>query len=177
MNHCHVFYGYELKIQHSKLGNKHETNKHFCSGLHKIQTGNEGGLTALEKNACQWLLKINNPAYKSLKSKTVDLLSDENDVEVVESEEFNLGSMLETHVSQEQSKMDSSVSKYVNTNHFLSSAAIVECLWSKFDALVPQRREGMSPMLIEAILFLKENRDLWSMTEIREALRRVKSNE
>ena len=36
------------------------------------------------------------------------------------------------------------VSDYVNMDHFLASAAIaiVECLWSKFDALVPQRREG-----------------------------------
>ncbi len=71
--------------------------------------------------------------------------------------------MLETHVLQKQSKLDSSVYKYVNTNNFLSSAAIVECLWSKIDALVPQCYEGMSPMLIEVILFLKEKRDMWSI--------------
>ena len=47
-------------------------------------------------------------------------------------------------------------SDYVNTDHLLASAAIVECLWSKFDALIPQRREEMSPLLTEAILFLKE---------------------
>ncbi len=35
----------------------------------------------------------------------------------------------------------------------------------------------MSPKLIEAILFLKENRDMWSMTEIHDALHRVKNNE
>ena len=35
----------------------------------------------------------------------------------------------------------------------------------------------MSPLLIEAILFLKENCHLWSIEDIREALRRVKENE
>ncbi len=69
------------------------------------------------------------------------------------------------------------MSKYVNTNHFISCATIVECLWSKFDASVSQHCEKMSPMLIEAILFLKEKRDVWSLTEISEALCRVKTNE
>ena len=73
---------------------------------------------------------------------------------------------------------EKTVSDYVNTDHLLASAAIVECLGSKFDALVPQRREGMSPLLTEAILFLKENIDLWStIADIRNALRRVKNND
>ncbi len=42
-------------------------------------------------------------------------------------------------------------------------AGIVEHLWSKFDALVDQRRSGTSPVMIEAILYLKENSDLWSI--------------
>lgn len=46
-----------------------------------------------------------------------------------------------------------------------------------FDALVLQRREGMSPLLIEAILFLKENSHFWSIKDIREAFRRVRENE
>ncbi len=35
----------------------------------------------------------------------------------------------------------------------------------------------MSPLLTEAILFLKENIDLWSIADIRNALSRVKNNE
>jgi hypothetical protein len=31
--------------------------------------------------------------------------------------------------------------------------------------------------LVEALLFLKENSDLWSIKDVREALRRVKENE
>ena len=66
----------------------------------------------------------------------------------------------------------------LNRNDFLlGSAAIVECLWSKFDALVLQRRRGMSPIMVEGILYLKENRDLWGIEDVKEALRRVKENE
>ncbi len=52
--------------------------------------------------------------------------------------------------------MNSNMSKYVNTNYFLLSVTIVECILSKFSALVPMHCEGMSPILIEAILFLKQ---------------------
>ena len=31
--------------------------------------------------------------------------------------------------------------------------------------------------MVEALLFLKENSDLWSIKDVREALRRVKENE
>ena len=54
---------------------------------------------------------------------------------------------------------------------------MVECLWSKFDALVPQHREGISPVIIETIISLKENCDLWSIKDIPEALGQVKLNE
>ena len=58
-----------------------------------------------------------------------------------------------------------------------SSAEIAERLWSKFDALVDQRRSGTSPVMIEAILFLKENRDLWSIHDVCTALEKLKKNE
>ncbi len=53
----------------------------------------------------------------------------------------------------------------------------MERLWSKFDALVDQRRSGMSPVMIEAILYLKENRDLWDINDVRTALRMLQDNE
>jgi hypothetical protein len=58
-----------------------------------------------------------------------------------------------------------------------SSAGIAERLWSKFDALVDQHRSGTSPLIIEAILFLKENCDLWSIHDVRTALNKLKKNE
>ena len=52
---------------------------------------------------------------------------------------------------------------------------MAESLWSKQDALVDQRRSRMSPSMTEAILFLKENRDLWGMQQVREVLMRVQA--
>ena len=68
-------------------------------------------------------------------------------------------------------------SQYTKAKEYDISAAISEYLWSKFDAMVPQRRSGLSPTVIEALLYLKENRHLWSIANVKEALRRVKANE
>ena len=62
-NKNHYFYGYELGRRHSKLGNKHETNTAFCSGLNKIQNKKSSELTPREKKACQPLLKKNHPKW------------------------------------------------------------------------------------------------------------------
>ena len=67
--------------------------------------------------------------------------------------------------------------EYVDTSFVLASAAVAESLWSKQDALVDQHRSGMSPSMTEATLFLMENRDLWGIKHVREALRRVKDSE
>lgn len=171
----HPLYCCEWKYTHSKRGNKHETNKFFCSGLNKIQTGKERQLTAIEKQECEWLLKANHPAYKV--NKEDDAPSEDATPTATESEDFNFRDLLNSSAESAELERAITESDYVNTDHLLASAAIVECLWSKFDALVPQRREGMSPLLIEAILFLKENCHLWSIKDIREALRRVKANE
>ena len=65
-------------------------------------------------------------------------------------------------------------SNYIACSFIGSSAGIVEHLWSKFDALVDQRRSGTSPVMIEAILFLKENHDLWSIHDVCTALKKPK---
>ena len=67
-------------------------------------------------------------------------------------------------------------SDYIDRLFIGSSAGIVECLWSKFDALVDQRRSGTSPVMvmIEAILFLKENHDLWSIHDVYTALKKLR---
>ena len=157
---------------------QHETNKPFCSGLYKIQTKKEETMNARERTACKWLLKQNTPAYQ------IEQITDNTDDRSEESlpnpsdlNDFSMGLLLDDTMEEAQRQLDEANSEYCNTDHFISSAAIVECLWSKFDALVPQRREGMSPVLIEAIIFLKENRDLWSIKDIPEAIRRVKDNE
>ena len=62
-------------------------------------------------------------------------------------------------------------------SHWIAIIIIEFCsLWSKQDALIDQRRSYMNPSMTEAILFLKENRDLWGIEQVREALMRVKAN-
>ena len=58
-------------------------------------------------------------------------------------------------------------SRYINCDFILGSAAVVESLWSEQDNLLAnKRRRGMSPMVVECILFLKKNRDLWTIKDV-----------
>jgi len=49
------------------------------------------------------------------------------------------------------------------------SAAVVESLWSMYDAFNTKRRRGMSPITVEMILFLKKNKDLWGIEDVAKA--------
>ena len=83
-------------------------------------------MNALEKTACEWLLKENNPAYKA---------ADEDDAEVemvtptaaadVEEEAFSFGDLLASSAESAAKEKEKTESDYVNTDHLLSSASIV----------------------------------------------------
>ena len=66
---------------------------------------------------------------------------------------------------------------YINCEFIPCSAAICECLWSKKDVMLPQRRSGISPVMSEQLLILNENLELWNVDDVAEALRRVQENE
>jgi hypothetical protein len=61
----------------------------------------------------------------------------------------------------------------------VGSAAIVESMWSEADNLLSnKRRSCMSPMNVEAILFLKKNKDLWNIRDVHKAnVMRLKSTQ
>ena len=48
----------------------------------------------------------------------------------------------------------------------MGSTAIVEQLWSKAGYVFTERRAGLSPLVLEMIIFLKENDDLWSIVDV-----------
>ena len=163
-----------LKNDHSKQGNKHETDKAFMSGILKIQNGNERIMTQAEKLSCMWLLKENHPKWSKKPS------ADEDDTTpTVDDANANveMGDIFAEELEQVEETLREKDSLYINCNFLGISAAIVECLWSKYDAAVPQRRGGLAPIMVEALLFLKENRDCWGIEEVRKALARVKANE
>ena len=60
-------------------------------------------------------------------------------------------------------------SEYIDCSFIGASAGIVERLWSKFDALVDQGRT--------ALLYLKENRDLCDISDVKTALTKLRENE
>ena len=60
-------------------------------------------------------------------------------------------------------------SDYIDCNFITGSAAVVEGLWSMYDAFNSKRRRGMSPITVEMILFLKKNRDLWGIEDVAKA--------
>jgi hypothetical protein len=174
----HPFKDCELKNNHSKLGNKHETDHAFSRGVDKIQNKKEKELTNSEKNACKNLLKRNhlNWAAVDTQEEDDDDLSEE-ELFTQESSTFSMKSIYSHESKKAEAEERKSVSEYIDCSFIGSSAAIVESLWSKFDALVDQRRSGMSPVMIEAILYLKENRDLWDINDVRTALKKLKENE
>ena len=48
--------------------------------------------------------------------------------------------------------------QYGNVDFILGSAAVVERLWSIADRLIDGERNNTSPLLMEALLFLRSNR-------------------
>ena len=58
------------------------------------------------------------------------------------------------------------LSKCISCNFMMGSAAVVEQLWSKAGCVHNSRRLGMSPMVFEMIMFLKEIDDLWKISDV-----------
>jgi len=178
--HGHALEGYGIKNEHSKMGNKHETDPPFITGIDKIANKDEGSMTEAEKDSCKSLLKSSLQWYRKMTGDEDDNEDDEEEVLTTRAErsnddEFDMMKHLHKKVDDREEHLRQKASQYADTDCILASAAIVECLWSKFDALVPQRRSGMSPVMIEGILFLKENRHYWGIATVSEALVIVKS--
>ena len=70
-------------------------------------------------------------------------------------DEFNMGDIIDVDWKEVEEEQDLGTSKNVDASFVLSSAAVAELLWSKQDAMIDQRRSGHSPIMTEAILFLK----------------------
>ena len=176
----HPFKDCELKNDHSKLGNKHETDPAFSRAVDKIQNKKEHELTNHEKDSCKGLLKKNHLNWAGIDNQDKDDdLSSEDELQTQDSATFSLKSIYSQASKKAEEEEQKGESEYIDCSFIGASAGIVERLWSKFDALVDQRRNGMSPVMIviEAILYLKENRDLWDISDVKTALTKLRENE
>ena len=157
-----IFHGCELKTNKIKPANRLSTDPAFETGVAKIQENvqYENLMSVQEVRACKKLLKT---AGQKDEEEDSDSSCSEDVVKVIAArKKRKIREML-------------GVSKYANLNFIMGSAAVVEQLWSKSDCVYTKRRAGLSPLVFEMIMFLKENRDLWSVYDVAEANDRRKT--
>lgn len=153
-----------LGVKYIKPANGLSTSPAFETGIAKIQggIGEERTMTQAEKAACK-RFKIN---------ATVE---SESESDSVSDHECFLKQYEKTKKRKERIFLEHS--DYINCNFVMGSAAVVETLWSVFDAFNTKRRRGTSPITNEMILFLKENKDLWGVEDVHQAnLNRLSAN-
>ena len=121
----------------------------FESGVCKIQNGTTELMTAGEKEACESLLVID------------DGNSSGSDRE----EEIEYEERLRRRKRQRENP-----SGYRNCDFILGSAAEVERLWSIATNVLTDERKKMSPLMLEAVLFLRVNCRLWDVQTVKQAL-------
>ncbi len=59
----------------------------------------------------------------------------------------------------------------------IGSAAVVECLWSVARYILTTNRSLLSPVLFEALLFLRSNCTLWDVRTVQRALLAVREDQ
>ena len=127
----------------------------FESGVCKIQNDDVNEMTTEEHNACKCLLISN----------TTENTEDSNVVSNSYEERRNSFKRRKKNKSHD----------YGNCNFILGSAAVVERLWSIADRIIDGNRARTSPSLMEAMLFLRENRKFWDIDVIQEAFHKTPS--
>ena len=63
---------------------------------------------------------------------------------------------------------------YINADFILAGAVDVERLWSKVGNLLVDNRMCMSSSMMQTIMILKENRNMWGSTEVFGDIERVR---
>lgn len=76
----------------------------------------------------------------------------------------------------EKRHRESATHSYVNCDFIIGSAAEVERLWSIAKHLLKDNHKSMSPLLFEALLFLKLNNSYWDLNLVSKAMIRVRSH-
>jgi transcription initiation factor IIF auxiliary subunit len=155
-----IFSGNTFEQKHCRIGNKHEVDKFANSGIIKVQQGDERSLLPAEKKALK--------AYRRVGSDDDNVADERIDGPI------DVTKMFDDKIKAQKSETKRKGSRYINTDFVLASAAIVERLWSKADAILCQRRQNLNPVVVECLLFLKENRVWWNIQDVKKALEMVK---
>ncbi len=111
-------------------------------------------MTPAEKEACSCLLKIKCPGYPK----------DNDDCSDVDEETISFSDRLFQR-NKKRKQADKFVSKYTNAEYICGSTAEIEQVPSIF----MKQCTNLSPLMLEFILYLNYNKDLWSDSDIRAA--------
>ena len=155
-----LFYKCKLGTKKIVPDNGLSSEPDFETGIAKVQESvqSKNEMTADEIEACRAFLKLEFVIEE-------DSSNSDN--------ETNIKQMMANRKKRKASEI-TGISKYIESDFVMGSAAVVEQLWSKADCIYTKRRAGLSPLVFEMIMFLKENRDLWNLFDVAEADNRRK---
>ena len=127
-------------------------NPDFESGLVKVLANNHLSLTGPEKQAISNLLKTTSP-WPS------------NEIITMENGYFD-----ELH-RQKRCRLSDEQDRYIDCSFCVASSNTIEQLFSVCKHVLTDQRKCMSPIMFEALLFLKVNRELWDLPLVANAMR------
>ena len=131
-------------------------NKNFKNGIVKIQDGEENKLNANEKESVKIFLFANNNSGRD-EEMTMD------------NEESFVDSTLKAALVKKKK-----ATKYHSTKHVSPTSNICERLFSRASIIMTPNRRSMDPDMLEMIIMLRFNKDLWDEETIQQCM--VRSN-
>lgn len=147
-------------------------NKHFESGVNKLQLNLEILLTSDEKEAIKCFL-IPPPAVvvidEELPTEEAPMATTTTTVPV-RTESFHTRMNKKLKTSHEEADARLNTSKYRSTAHVKPTSNKCERLFSQAKLIKGDRRRSMLPCNLEICLFLKENRALWGVSDLQKII-------
>ena len=137
-------------------------NPVFVSAVCKMQKRLGSTLTMAEKRAIKmWLPRVITTPNDGNNGKTL--------AEQLKSEQHRKRKVTDELVADNMNTVEDHV-----LDHVIGSAAEVERLWSIAKHILTDTRSKMAPIVFEAILFLRFNRDIWNEFTVVDALNAVR---
>ena len=144
------FHDCKFKPNRINLKGKLSPDSNFESGVCKIQMQAQGLMTEDEKTACRHLLKTQKKNQRG---------------------ESSSQSFLDT-IARKKRRYEMK-NEYINCDFIQGSTAEIERVWSVSKHIMKHTRKSMEPLMFEAILFLKFNREYWNQESVQAAMKIV----
>jgi hypothetical protein len=152
----------------SEICNKPVGNVHFLSGVYKIQKGKELDLSDEEKDAVAIFL-IAQVAEAGEDSDDDEYTNGQADAPVVSPERKRQKAILERKARIESANgtaVMTAPSDYIDTRFVVGTNNTCERTFSRARRILTDFRASMGQWMLELLLFLKLNEDLWDASDI-----------